>query len=148
VSTAPARPPAVEGAIVLEALPDAPVARRRVELVERKGIGHPDTICDCLVEAISVALNAMYLERVGVVPHYNIDKALLIAGQAAKGFGWGELTRPMELIVGDRATFVVGGLALPVEDTARAAVDTLADTAIPARSTPTPAVPSVTGELP
>lgn len=124
MSTAPARPPAVEGAIVLEALPDAPIERRRVELVERKGIGHPDTICDCLVEAISVALNAMYLERVGAVPHYNIDKALLIAGQAAKGFGWGELTRPMELIVGDRATFVVGGLALPVEETARAAVDT------------------------
>jgi len=33
-------------------------------------------------------------------------------------------------------------------DAARAAVATLADTAIPARSTPTPAVPSVTGEPP
>jgi hypothetical protein len=30
----------------------------------RKGTGHPDTICDALVEAISHALSRMYLERV------------------------------------------------------------------------------------
>ena len=108
---------------LLEALPHAPVARHRVELVERKGVGHPDTICDALVEAISLALNRMYLERAGVILHYNADKALLIAGQCAKGFGWGELTQPMELVVGDRATFDVGGTKLPVEETARAAVD-------------------------
>jgi S-adenosylmethionine synthetase len=111
-------------ALVIEALPDAPVARRRVELVERKGLGHPDTICDSLVEAISLALNRMYLERAGAILHYNIDKALLIAGQCAKDFGRGELTRPMEFVVGDRATFEVNGMRLPVGETVRAAVDT------------------------
>ena len=109
--------------LVIEDLRTTPVAQRRIELVERKGIGHPDTICDSLVEAISVGLNAMYLERLGAIPHYNIDKAMLVAGQCAKGFGWGEVTRPMELIVGDRATLHVDGTALPVEETARAAVD-------------------------
>jgi S-adenosylmethionine synthetase len=110
-------------ALVVEALRTTPVAQRRIELVERKGVGHPDTICDSLVEAISVGLNAMYLGRLGVIPHYNIDKAMLVAGQCAKGFGWGEVTRPMELIVGDRATLTVDGTSLPVEETARAAVD-------------------------
>ncbi len=109
--------------LTIEALRDAPVASRRVELVERKGIGHPDTIADSLVEAISLQLNRMYLERAGVIAHYNIDKALLVAGRCAKGFGRGELTRPMEFIVGDRATFEVGGARLPVEETVRAAVD-------------------------
>lgn len=109
--------------VVVEALRQAPVSRRRIELVERKGLGHPDTICDSLVEAISLGLNRMYLERVGGIPHYNIDKAILVAGQCVKGFGWGDLTHPMELIVGDRATFVVDGARLPVEETARAAVD-------------------------
>jgi S-adenosylmethionine synthetase len=109
--------------LVVEALCETPVARRRVELVERKGLGHPDTLCDALVEAISLALNRMYRERLGGIPHYNIDKALLVAGQCQKGFGWGEITRPMELIVGDRATFVAGGVALPVEDTVHVAVD-------------------------
>jgi len=109
--------------LVIEDLRTTPVAQRRIELVERKGIGHPDTICDSLVEAISVGLNAMYLERLGAIPHYNIDKAMLVAGQCAKGFGWGDVTRPMELIVGDRATLRVDGTSLPVEETARVAVD-------------------------
>lgn len=109
--------------LVVEALRQSPVAARRVELVERKGLGHPDTICDSLVEAIAVALNRLYLERAGAVLHYNIDKALLVAGQCVKGFGWGAVTRPMTLIVGDRATLEVGGVALPVEETMREAVD-------------------------
>ncbi|MBI1846523.1 MAG: methionine adenosyltransferase [Candidatus Rokubacteria bacterium] len=108
---------------MIEALRQAPVAARRVELVERKGLGHPDTICDSLVEAIAVALNRLYRERAGTILHYNIDKALLVAGQCVKGFGGGEVRRPMTLIVGDRATLEVGGVALPVEDTLREAVD-------------------------
>jgi len=111
-------------AILLEALEQAPVAQRRVELVERKGIGHPDTICDALVEAISVALNGLYLERLGAIAHYNVDKALLAAGQCRKRFGEGERLRPMEFIVGDRATFEVEGQRLPIEETVRASVDT------------------------
>jgi S-adenosylmethionine synthetase len=110
-------------AIIMEALPGPPVAARRVELVERKGIGHPDTMCDSLVEAIAVDLNRMYMEHLGAVAHYNIDKALLVAGQCRKTFGHGEVTQPIELIIGDRATFQVGGHTLPVEPTARAAVD-------------------------
>jgi S-adenosylmethionine synthetase len=108
--------------VVVEALAGPAVSRRRVEVVERKGIGHPDTICDCLVEAIALDLNRMYLERLGVIAHYNVDKALLVAGQCRKGFGTGEVTRPMELIVGDRATFEVDGRRLPVEETVHAAV--------------------------
>ena len=117
--------------VIVEALRATPVADRRIELVERKGIGHPDTICDSLVEAISVALNAMYLERLGAIPHYNIDKAMLVAGQCAKGFGWGEVKRPVELIVGDRATLTVDGARLPVEETACAAVDAWVRTHLP-----------------
>lgn len=109
--------------LTLEVLRDAPMSSRRLELVERKGLGHPDTVCDSLVEAISVALNRMYLERAGAIAHYNIDKALLVAGQCTKTFGRGEVTRPMRLYVGDRATYVLGGQRLPVEDVARAAVD-------------------------
>src|SRR4249920_1047939 len=108
--------------IAIGLLGGEPVGGRRVELVERKGLGHPDTLCDSLVEAVSLALNRLYLERLGTIPHYNVDKALLIAGQCAKGFGWGNVTRPMELVVGDRAPFEVDGRKLPVEDTVRGAV--------------------------
>jgi S-adenosylmethionine synthetase len=107
----------------IEALRQGSVARRRVELVERKGLGHPDTLCDSLVEAISLGLNRMYIDQLGGIPHYNIDKALLVAGRCTKAFGSGELTQAMELIVGDRATSAVNGRTLPLEETARAAVD-------------------------
>lgn len=117
--------------LVVEALRQPPVARRRIELCERKGLAHPDTLCDLLVEAISIELNRMYLERAGTIPHYNIDKALLVAGRCPKGLGWGEVTHPIELIVGDRATFTVNGTTLPVGETARFAVDLWVATHLP-----------------
>ena len=107
----------------LETLSDSPVSRRRLELVERKGLGHPDTVCDSLVETVSVALNRMYLDRLGAIAHYNVDKALLVAGQCAKTFGSGRMSRAMQFYLGDRATYEVGGAHLPVEETAREAVE-------------------------
>ncbi len=106
---------------VLESLDQRPVATRRREFVECKGIGHPDTVCDALVEAISVHLAQMYLEQLGFVAHYNIDKALLAAGQCAKGFLSGQLIQPMRLFVGDRATFATQRGELPVREAVEAA---------------------------
>lgn len=109
--------------LAIEAIEGRPVPDRRIEVVERKGLGHPDTICDAVAEAASVALAGMYLERAGAIAHYNVDKALLVAGGCEKRFGGGELTRPMELIIGDRATDVVNGCRLPVAETVCRAVE-------------------------
>lgn len=38
-----------------------------LEIVERKGVGHPDTICDALAENLSIAVSRFYLERPGMV---------------------------------------------------------------------------------
>lgn len=109
--------------IVIESLPGLPLTKRRIELVERKGLGHPDTICDSLAEAVALGLNRMYLEQLGTIAHYNVDKASLIAGQSHVRFGGGEVSRPARFVVGDRATSVVGGHRLPVEETAHNAID-------------------------
>lgn len=98
------------------------VAEQAVEIVERKGVGHPDSICDAAMEAASVALSREYIKTFGQVMHYNIDKGLLIAGQVQKGFGFGRVVKPMELIIGDRATFAVGRKVMPVVDIVREAV--------------------------
>jgi S-adenosylmethionine synthetase len=37
--------------ITIEALKQTPVGEQRVELVERKGAGHPDSICDAIAES-------------------------------------------------------------------------------------------------
>jgi S-adenosylmethionine synthetase len=59
-----------------------------VEFVERKGVGHPDTICDRLAEDLARRLAAEYLEHTGMVQPFNVDKAVLAAGSVDVGFGW------------------------------------------------------------
>ncbi len=94
------------------------VTEHDVEIVERKGTGHPDFICDSVMEAISIALSDEYMKAFGTILHHNIDKGLLAAGRTAKTFGGGRVVRPMELTIGDRATFRAGVKKVPVADIA------------------------------
>ena len=96
------------------AWPDA----QDVEVVERKGIGHPDTICDALAEEICRALCRHYLQRFGVILHHNVDKILLCGGAARPAFAGGEVTEPMELYLAGRATAEHDGERVSVADIA------------------------------
>ena len=97
------------------------VEDQSVEIVERKGVGHPDSICDGLAESVSRALSRLYLDRVGKVLHYNTDETQLVAGRAAPAFGGGEVVEPIYILVVGRATKEYGGRQLPVDSTALAA---------------------------
>jgi S-adenosylmethionine synthetase len=105
--------------LTVETAPGLTVAEQAVEIVERKGIGHPDYICDAAMDRVSVELSRAYIKEFGEVLHHNIDKGLLVAGQVEKAFGGGRVLRPMEFIVGDRATFRAGRSTIPVEEIAR-----------------------------
>lgn len=94
------------------------MGRDDVEVVERKGIGHPDTICDALAEALSRNLCAEYRRRFGVVLHHNVDKALLCGGRALPVFGAGRVTEPIRIILAGRAVSTVRDEKVPVEDIA------------------------------
>jgi len=87
-----------------------------IEIVERKGIGHPDTICDSIVEKISIELAKYYLKKFGEILHYNIDKALLAAGEAENKFGGGKIIKPMLFVIGDRATSSVESEEVPINE--------------------------------
>src|SRR5262245_22388432 len=104
--------------IIIEPFKGKSVIDQRVEIVERKGTGHPDHLCDAVMEAVSIALSREYLREFGTILHYNIDKGLLAAGSTEKRFGGGKVLKPMELIIGDRATFAAGGKKVPVADIA------------------------------
>lgn len=90
-----------------------------VEVVERKGIGHPDTICDALAETLSRNLCREYRRRFGRILHHNVDKALLCGGQSTPVFGGGVVTAPIGLYLAGRAMTGIGGDAISVEDIAR-----------------------------
>jgi len=99
-----------------------------VELVERKGVGHPDSICDAIMEDISVALCKEYTATFGQIVHHNIDKGLLVAGRTSPRIGGGVVDEPMRLVIGDRAIYEVGGKHVPVGEIAvRTATEWLKD---------------------
>ena len=66
--------------IIVENLNQTYIEDVEVEIVERKGIGHPDSISDGLAQAVSNALCDMYDEEVGVVLHHNTDEVQITAG--------------------------------------------------------------------
>ena len=99
-------------------LQQAPVAEQALEIVERKGVGHPDHICDAIMNEVSVALSREYMKRYGMVLHHNIDKGLLAAGEVRRRFGGGEVKRPILMVFGDRATYDVDGDSVPVDEIA------------------------------
>ncbi|WP_280536152.1 methionine adenosyltransferase [Halopenitus sp. POP-27] len=102
-----------------------------VEIVERKGIGHPDSISDGIAESVSRALSQLYLDRVGTVLHYNTDETQLVAGNAAPAFGGGEVVEPIYILIVGRATKKYDGQQLPVDSTALAAAREYLAEAIP-----------------
>ncbi|WP_434521988.1 methionine adenosyltransferase [Halorubrum sp. AS12] len=107
------------------------VEDQEVEIVERKGIGHPDSICDGVAESVSRALSQLYLDRVGKVLHYNTDETQLVAGRAAPAFGGGEVVEPIYILIVGRATKEYEGEQLPVDSTALAAARDYLSEAIP-----------------
>ncbi|WP_372910857.1 methionine adenosyltransferase [Salinigranum sp.] len=90
--------------IQIESVNRLAVEDQGVEIVERKGLGHPDSICDGIAESVSRALSNLYLDRVGHVLHYNTDETQLVAGSAAPKFGGGEMLEPIYVLIVGRAT--------------------------------------------
>jgi len=104
--------------IEIEELGATPITERNVEVVERKGLGHPDYICDSIMNQVSVNLCREYLDRFGVIMHHNIDKGMLVAGEVKTKFEGGVILKPMRIIFGDRATFEVEGETVDVNSIA------------------------------
>jgi len=96
--------------------------RRDLEIVERKGIGHPDSLCDRAAEEFSKGLSRAYLKHAGRILHHNVDKALLSAGRTRVVYGGGEWLAPITFTLAGQATTSFGGRAIPVEEIAAVAV--------------------------
>jgi len=104
--------------IKVDELRQIPLGEQYLEICERKGIGHPDYICDSMMNELSVELSREYIKRFGSIMHHNVDKAMLVAGEVTKKYGGGEVIKPMSMIIGDRATFRIDDGELPIEEIA------------------------------
>ncbi len=101
--------------ISIEQLNKVPTHKSDVEIVERKGIGHPDSICDGIAEAVSRELSKYYLKEYGRVLHHNTDQLEAVGGQSKPKYGGGKILEPSYIILSGRATSQVDGESIPVK---------------------------------
>ena len=108
--------------IYVNGINQVPVPKRQIEIVERKGIGHPDSVADGVAETVSESLCAMYIKEVGHVLHHNTDQTEVVAGISAPKFGGGEIVKPVYILMDGRATTYIEKdgkeVSRPVESTA------------------------------
>jgi S-adenosylmethionine synthetase len=104
--------------IVVESLKQTPLEKQRIEIVERKGLGHPDYMCDAVMDQISIDLSKEYLKKAGMILHHNVDKSLLAAGVSEPRFGGGIVKQPMLFVFGDRATSEFDGTKIDIDEIA------------------------------
>ncbi|MDI6810182.1 MAG: methionine adenosyltransferase [archaeon] len=101
--------------IKVEFVSREPIEKQEIEMVERKGLGHPDSLCDGVAEAVSVALCKEYRRKCGMILHHNTDKVQLVAGRSNPRYGGGEVISPIYILLGGRATRVFAGDEIPVD---------------------------------
>jgi S-adenosylmethionine synthetase len=102
----------------VEPLRTVHIEDQMVEMVERKGLGHPDSIADGVSESVSRALCRLYLDEFGYILHHNTDETQVVGGASEPKFGGGRVTKPIYMLLVGRATTEVNGEKLPVHDTA------------------------------
>ena len=102
-----------------------------IEIVERKGIGHPDSISDGIGETVSEALCKMYMDELGGVLHHNTDEVQITAGESNPVFGGGKILKPIDILLTGRGVSEYDGIKFPLDRVAiEAAKNFLDDTII------------------
>lgn len=101
--------------VFVEELVHTPVEKQVIEIVERKGIGHPDSLADGMAEAMSRELSKEYIRRFGAVLHHNTDETQIVAGRSNPQFGGGEVIEPIYVLLVGRATKFFNGEYIPTD---------------------------------
>ena len=104
--------------ISVEKISQTTTESREVEIVERKGVGHPDSISDGIAEAVSRSLSKYYLKEYGRILHHNTDQVEVVGGQSAPQFGGGKILEPVYILLSGRATTKVGNDRIPFKSIA------------------------------
>lgn len=93
-----------------------------LEIVERKGLGHPDTLADALADEVSRQYSEYCLSRFGVVLHHNVDKLYIGAGLFERDFGHSSMVKPVRVQINGRMSSTMNGEEIPLSELQTAAV--------------------------
>lgn len=86
---------------------------QKIEIVERKGLGHPDTISDDIAENISVEYSKYCLDHFNLILRHMVDKISVTGGRTKVTFGGGKVVAPAKIHLKGRFTASVGAHAIP-----------------------------------
>ncbi len=102
--------------IIVKELIQKPIEEQEVEIVERKGIGHPDSISDGIAESVSRALCLAYMEKFdGKIMHHNTDEVQITAGESDPHFGGGEIIKPIDILLTGRGVSEIDGNKIGID---------------------------------
>ncbi len=104
--------------IRVEKLTQTPIEKQEIEIVERKGVGHPDSMADGFAEAVSRSLCNEYIRKCGTVLHHNTDQVEVVAGRSCPEYRGGELISPIYVLLVGRATKEFKDVKIPTDTTA------------------------------
>src|SRR5660397_109289 len=108
-----------------------PIEKQEIEIVERKGVGHPDSMADGFAEAVSRALCNEYIKKCGTVLHHNTDQVEVVAGRSHPQYKGGEMISPMYVLLVGRATKEFKDIKIATDTTAVRAAKNYLKTTIP-----------------
>ncbi len=94
-----------------------------IEIVERKGVGHPDSLADALANEVSVAFSQHCLKRFGIVLHHNVDKLYIGAGNFRTDFGSCERLQSIQVFTNGRISNRFGNEEIDIASLQREAVE-------------------------
>jgi S-adenosylmethionine synthetase len=101
------------------------------EVVERKGIGHPDTLSDGLAEVVSIEYSKYCLENFGAILHHNVDKTNITGGLVDIDFGGGEMLERAKVIVNGRMSTDFANKSIDVIEIQKKAVTNYLNKVLP-----------------
>lgn len=89
---------------------------RYLEIVERKGIGHPDTLADKLAEECSRVYSKYCMDNFGCVLHHNIDKLYIGAGLFKYENNEIKMYEPIKIEINGRCSNTMNGEKINLEE--------------------------------
>ena len=106
-------------------------ANRHFEVVERKGLGHPDTMSDLIAEEFSFLYSRYCIEKFGQVLNHAVDKVTLIGASTKVWLGGFDVIEPASILLIGKITPGIISTRVPVHDIFREAVTRVIEYCLP-----------------
>ena len=87
----------------------------KYDIVERKGMGHPDTLADMIAEDFSNHYSQYCLKNFGGILNHWADKVVLSGGTAELDYGFSKILKPISVYLFGKAVTSFGDKDIPID---------------------------------